>query len=992
MSFLYRFYQAQPIQYRRVILNFFFHGNGDPLQKSQLGLFRSLVCQLYRQSLYARQTILTAFKSKKESGGKDGKAEVFWTLNELQSLFSDILLSKQMKENEVTILIDALDEATDQASSKAAPSLLKFLHQLNDSIGLQGGKIKICISCRQYPVVAVNSSGLQISIQEENRQDIEKYVSYQLRIGVEGWELQSLAVQRELEEAIVDKADGVFLWVVKRLERIVEDLNDGVASLADTKRLLESESNDLSVLYESILTRDIKKGLWEKSLLFMQWVCLSERPLNLTEFRMAMACDEKFERGQEKVEDSVDFVESDERMEKLIRSLSGGLAEVKCGVVQLFHQSVTDFLRERGIKTLFAGTIGSNIEHWTDERIWGLSQDRLSKCCLRYLGFGVVGKIPLWASGILVSDFKEVEVQFPFMSYATLYAFVHAERAEAFGVPHEYLVEVLEPEPGVQKEILCGPGEMIGRSPSAFVTWKSMFSRICRFEGPREESSLIHVAACFNLQSVIRHTVEFGCSINQGDEEQRTALHFAAQLGHESTTLMLLNLGADIEARTETGRTPLAVAVANGHESVGRLLIRKGAKVNTKDGQFANMLQAACYVKGSIGLVTDLVDYGATINGQTEATSTALQEAAFAGNEEVVRFLIYKGADVNAKGSKHGSALHAAVQAPDPQREVITRLLLDKKSDVNAQGGEFGSPLQAAAQANRRRNAHIMMMLLNEGASVNARGGRYGTALQAACTKSDSIESVECVKLLLAMGADVNIQGGEFETALQAAAACNPDAVPVLLASGADVNAEGGHYGCALQAAATAYDTGIFKLLLAHGARTDIKGGFHGNPLQAAAGCGNNEIMTILLDLGADINEQGGQAGNALQAAIQWCPEPFIKFLLDRGADVNLQGGEEGNALGAALIWRKEPIIKLLLDHGADMHACIPKKHESAFQLALGRGDLKIVKLLLDHGKNNNPKDEWYIKAVERTKCPGKELLAELLLQWRVRTELLSLE
>jgi ankyrin repeat protein len=160
--------------------------------------------------------------------------------------------------------------------------------------------------------------------------------------------------------------------------------------------------------------------------------------------------------------------------------------------------------------------------------------------------------------------------------------------------------------------------------------------------------------------------------------------------------------------------------------------------------------------------------------------------------------------------------------------------------------------------------------------------------------------------------------------------------------------------------------------------------------IQAAAWGGNEEIATVFLERGADINESGGEFGSVLQAAVPFCPERFIKFLLDKGADVNLQGGEEGNALRAALVWPRENIIKLLLEHGADIHFSEPGKYDSAFQLALGRGDLKIINLLLNHGKNVNPDDEWYSEALLRTKAPGKERAGQLLLQWKVRAELVS--
>src|SRR5437667_12017894 len=56
MAYLYRSLRAN--ERRIVCLNFFFHGNGTTLQKSPLGMFRSLLHQIYTQTLEARIIIL----------------------------------------------------------------------------------------------------------------------------------------------------------------------------------------------------------------------------------------------------------------------------------------------------------------------------------------------------------------------------------------------------------------------------------------------------------------------------------------------------------------------------------------------------------------------------------------------------------------------------------------------------------------------------------------------------------------------------------------------------------------------------------------------------------------------------------------------------------------------------------------------------------------------------------------------------------------------
>ncbi|KAF8239490.1 hypothetical protein L208DRAFT_1237287, partial [Tricholoma matsutake] len=61
--------------------------------------------------------------------------------------------------------------------------------------------------------------------------------------------------------------------------------------------------------------------------------------------------------------------------------------------------------------------------------------------------------------------------------------------------------------------------------------------------------------------------------------------------------------------------------------------------------------------------------------------------------------------------------------------QEIVKLLIEKGANVNAQGGFFGNALQAAAY---NGNQEIVKLLIEEGANVNAQGGEYGNALQAA--------------------------------------------------------------------------------------------------------------------------------------------------------------------------------------------------------------------------------------------------------------------
>jgi ankyrin repeat protein len=727
-------------------------------------------------------------------------------------------------------------------------------------------------------------------------------------------------------------------------------LNDGSASFEDIGKLLETESNELYAMYEDILTREIKTSLREKALLFMQWICLAERPLSLTEIRIAMACDESCMRlDQDKIEDSKDFVESDERMEKLIRSLSGGLAERRHdSTVQLFHQSVNDFLREGGLRTLFSAVGHSKTASLSDEKIIGRSEQMLSRSCFNYLRLGEIAGFSMTYGIKPVPTVDEVEENFHFLRYATKFCFLHAQRAEYLGVSQVDLAKLIDhPTKFVSSED-SPPQESLDYPPSIFETWTVMFEAVRRLREPNltPRLRLIHTASDWNLQSTVRYLIEKGEQVDEQDWFGDTPLHHAVRAGHGELVSMLFDFGAEIESENCSLSTPLELAVKNRRVGITKLLLRRGADANRKTGGFSNILEAVCNTNGGAELASHVIKFGAEVNGEGGLRSTgptALEGAAYAGDEETVRLLISKGANIHVQSEYYGSPLQAAVQGPCSKAKGVVKLLLEKGADINAQCGEYGNALQAAA---RRSSPEMIEFLLENGADLNIRGGHYGDALQACFA---SIYDEEVARLLLDHGAEINAQGG--------------------------------HYGSPLQSAADSGNLTTFRMLWEKGARADVKGGVHQSMIQAAGVGGNQDIVQLLLDNGSDINEQGGKYGTALQAAVYFNAERFVEFLLDKGADVNLQGGGFGNALCAAVVIRGEKMIELLLKRGADIHARPSGDYQSAFLLAAEKGNVKQMKALLDHGNDINPQDERYAEALKIAKGRRTKHVAELLLE-----------
>ena len=729
-------------------LAFFFHRRGTSLQHNQIGMFRTLLHQLLKQVPSVRTEFFSLYEDKRRWGifGKDWD----WNVMELRQIFKSVLLAAA-KTHHIRVFVDALDEAGEES----AREVVSYLYELNDSLLEPEAAVSICFSCRHYPIVTTND-GFQVCVEDENYEDIEAYVLRELRrqLHIQAQGSKKNDDLKDLKTNVASKASGVFLWAKLVVDLVVRQYNKG-KPLKTIRQGLDKVPPLLNDIFKHIISELVDPEERIQSLHLMQWISLAERPLSLTELRFAMACDDSsIQPLRYSCQDSEDFIEDNDQMEKRIVSLSGGLAEVKHHeekyTVQFIHQSVNDFLTAAGFRYL---------DPAASEDLVGLGHHRLSRSCINYLKLGeVLREDRMWNKQTTFREPHPFVQELPFVEYATKSWFLHAEKAESRGISQKELVQQFK-----------FPQQVFG-------TW----IKICRaidmysYKCPVEGSVLLHVASSSNLQSIVRYLLENGVSIEEEDNSGNRALHYAARWGHKELTSMLLDAHAEIAAKDKTGGTPLTQAAGNGHEEIVKLLLKRGANINESTGRSGNALQAAC-LKGSVILVRTLVESGAEVNAQGGLYGNALQAAACArGNEAVVQLLLNKGAEINAQGGLYGNALQAA--ACTRGNKAVVQLLLNKGAEINAQGGMYGNALQAAACT--RGNKAVVQLLLDKGAEINAQGGMYGNALQAAaCTRGNKA----VVQLLLDKGAEINAQGGMYGNALQAAAYEGNKAVVLLL-------------------------------------------------------------------------------------------------------------------------------------------------------------------------------------------------------------------
>ena len=676
MEFLLRDFEKQELYKESIQLSFFFHGRGTMLQKNRLGMYRSLLHQLLLKEPIARAEFYYAYQERSGSQGDPGK-DWNWHANELRALFmSAVELVARIQP--VNIFVDALDEAKDDVGDvNTIQQVLSDFHALNDLLCGKKLRSTICFSCRHYPVVA-DKQGRDICVENENSEDISIFVCDELRRRLKTSEAEKQRLT-ELENTIINGARGVFQWAAIVVGLAIRYRNDGLPS-EEIRQMLAKVPRELGDVYRHILSEVIDQEYRQKSLRLMRWVCLAEWPLTIAEIWYAMNIPGTDTVRLEFSLDELGSPKHDE-MTKRIRSLSGGLVELieheEGQILQFIHQSVNDFLLRDGLRFLDNASPGDPI---------GQGHHHLSLICANYMRIAEVDSSDESAVG-------SVKTQLPFIDYVSRFWFSHARKAEAQGVPQDYL--------------LC----YIQYCPNLIERWVK-FSRMLTPQyhddrRPENCSTLLHVASRANCLSVVEGLLLAHPDIEQMDGAGNRALHHASHGGHARVVEALLDAGALIDAENEIKETPLELAAANGHEEVVKLLLHQGADVNVHTGGTATALYGAAE-NGSRAIVQLLLVNGANVNALGGPYGNALQAAAYFGTEAVVQLLLVNGADVNARGGHYGNALQAAAFAG---KQAVVQLLLDNGADVNARGGCYGNALQAAASAVNKQSCSCSLTM-----------------------------------------------------------------------------------------------------------------------------------------------------------------------------------------------------------------------------------------------------------------------------------------
>lgn len=247
----------------------FFWNSGTLLQKSLTGFYRSLLAQIVEQRPdMVEHVVLTLRKngSGVSTAGWDGKE-----LNEALLVVVEALCTSVR----LILIVDGLDEC--DGTDLEQEELGDFLTAV-----AAFDHVKVCCSSRPWNVYKdAFGECPQLRLEDLTRTDIQVYVESRLEHS-RRWRL----IERHdylraayLVRDIIDRSEGVFLWVCLVMRDILQDLRDG-DSLEELRQKLHHVPK-ISMIISCASLSQLTHSTDENHLHYCNWLCTRRNDLHL---------------------------------------------------------------------------------------------------------------------------------------------------------------------------------------------------------------------------------------------------------------------------------------------------------------------------------------------------------------------------------------------------------------------------------------------------------------------------------------------------------------------------------------------------------------------------------------------------------------------------------------------------------------------------------------------------------------------------------------
>ena len=485
------------------------------------------------------------------------------------------------------------------------------------------------------------------------------------------------------------------------------------------------------------------------------------------------------------------------------------------------------------------------------------------------------------------------------------------------------------------------------------------------------QTMLLYIISRYTNVEALRMLLNNGADVQTHCTPRFEALFIAAVNNPSAAiTETLINNGANVVDRDFEKNTALILAAAfNPSANVISTLLDYGLKTNTTNKYGYDALMLAAYENGRIPIIQTLLDNEADVNSRDLEGHTPLMAAAIRGRDDVMKYLIQRGADYKAEDNNNISVLNyynqriylddpeykekpkpnspserlfqefqyiaeknklynedlkKSLYAPDPDTALSTALEHLAYSDAKDENG-CTTLLNAA-----RQNLPLSFIekLVNAKANVNAACLDGRNALMFLATHAETTADAENQTIkalyLLEHGLNINAQDENGNTAMMYAIAnhAHPNFILSLIKAEADINIANKQQETALWIAVRQqHSPETLRLLLEYGANPNSKDINGETPLwYQLRNKGNDTITQFLIRGGADtsITNLAGELPLWYAFNQKISPE-VLEALITAQQNINIRN-ENGDTPLLYAVKNDYPanVVKALLEKGAD--------------------------------------------------------------------------
>ncbi|KAK5052559.1 hypothetical protein LTR84_002424 [Exophiala bonariae] len=942
-----------------IVASFFVHGRGTQMQRSPIGLYRSILHQILAQSEILRTQLTELYLLKLETQGECGKS---WNWHEKE--LYDFLDSrvKEFTSKTITIFIDGLDEFGEEMARK----LSKELWSLTKPGRGVFSAIRLCIACRHYPVMDFFGSP-QICVENQNSEDISKFVQATLATV-----FTETNAQTHIETEILHKAAGNFLWTSLILPQIARKGLSGYG-LETLRKEIQNSSPELRQIYKEAVDK-IPNSDKIYALHLFQWVCLAEEPLSPVQMRYVLSFD-----ASAPAKDLVawaaseNYVGTDEQLLKLIKALSGGLVEITGGAdmqtatIQCIHQSVKDYFLQQGLQDL-EQSMGQEQSKLGSEFSLARAHELMFKCCMHYILTKEIIQLAAYEA-------REKKAAYPLLQYAVTRWPSHLKKGDLDGTLEKSLLKYFQ-----------------WPSTIRLHKWLQLCSLDARACGLQEGAHMLHVAGYYGYSHLIDALVAHRTykNSNPDDRECRTPLIYAAANGHVDAAKSLIRQGANVNSIDNQRLTPLWWAATGAHLELMEVLIEHKADLDIQDiwGRTVLLCVAANLNEDA---VDTLLFNGADPSLQDDMGRSPLYRTLYnlfgedpkeaAAASSIVEKLLEHGAQPSKKMSEDDTMLRFAIQQ---DLHTILDLTLQLDQFVNDIGRRTLAFLHALYIWNLPVAIKIMKTGISEQKFIDTTGYtliNYTLLINCQTITEALIEEkacdpngrgllgitpliattqlglIEMMRSLIQIGALVDKADSDGRTPLSYAAELGQiNAARLLLEYRANLNIKDNTGKTPLMWAAEYKSPLMVDLLLSHGADSRQLDNLKRSALFWAAKGGSDSVIRSLIQTGLNPEHRCVLGKTALSWAIMHHQLDAAKILIDTGGVLDAVDATGQSPLLWAVAADYFAEVELLLEQGANVEIK-DNKHQTALLIAANKGHTNVMRILRKYGADPDVRD-----------------------------------